>query len=119
MSESQKEALWSIAQRCGAVAWSPPPFREVKGVSFTYEQLDSFAKKILLPWRTPSERPEHGRECFFKYLAYSGPPHSGLGVTTEREPDSFYAENEDFISFEHVFCWCYVDELSLPEWVQK
>lgn len=34
--------LVAIAKEMGAVSYSPPPMRAVRGVSFTYEQLDAF-----------------------------------------------------------------------------
>ena len=35
-----------MAHEAGAVSYSPPPMRAVRGVSFTYEQLDAFAKLV-------------------------------------------------------------------------
>jgi len=35
-----------MAEEAGAVSYSPPPMRAVRGVSFTYEQLDAFADLV-------------------------------------------------------------------------
>lgn len=39
----------SIAMECGAVAYTPPRLRAVRGVSMTFEQLDAFAERIANP----------------------------------------------------------------------
>lgn len=40
------KTIIEMAEEAGAVSYSPPPMRAVKGVSFTYEQLDAFAELV-------------------------------------------------------------------------
>jgi hypothetical protein len=37
----------ALAHDCGATDFSPPPMRAVRGVSFTYEQLEVFSQRLL------------------------------------------------------------------------
>lgn len=39
----------TIAMACGAIAYTPPPLRVVRGVSMSFEQLDAFVIRILSP----------------------------------------------------------------------
>lgn len=39
-------ALFALANAVGAIAYSPPPMRAVRGLSFTYEQLEAFAAAL-------------------------------------------------------------------------
>ena len=36
-----------LARECGATPFTPPPLRAVRGVSFTFDQLDAFAARVL------------------------------------------------------------------------
>lgn len=41
--------IQAIAMACGAIAYTPPPLRAVRGVSMTFGQLDAFAERIANP----------------------------------------------------------------------
>ena len=43
LSEELRGELRQMAHHCGAVSYSPPPMRAVRGVSLTFEQLEAFA----------------------------------------------------------------------------
>lgn len=120
MSEEKTNSFVQIAESVGAVSYSPPPLRQVKGVSFTFEQLDAFATTIIqLPWRKPSERPEIGKDCLFLFPSMGQHPHGYIGRTTDDNPFEFYSDDGDTFPTEEVICWMYVSELPLPSWVQK
>ena len=38
--------ILELAEQVGAMDWSPPPMRAVKGKAFTYEALTAFAERI-------------------------------------------------------------------------
>ena len=42
-----KEIALNIADKSGAVAYSPAPLRAVRGYSFTFEQLQNFAEALI------------------------------------------------------------------------
>lgn len=42
-----KEIALNIADKSGAVAYSPAPLRAVRGYSFTFEQLQNFAEALV------------------------------------------------------------------------
>lgn len=41
--------LQALAMECNAVAYAPPPYRAVRGVSMTFDQVEAFAKRIANP----------------------------------------------------------------------
>jgi hypothetical protein len=43
LPEALRGELRQMADHCGAVSYSPPPMRAVRGVSVTFDQLESFA----------------------------------------------------------------------------
>lgn len=47
MTEITPLNVQALANECGAIAYSPPPMRAVRGVSFTYEQLEAFSRRLL------------------------------------------------------------------------
>ena len=49
---------YEMAEEVGAVSYSPPPMRAVRGVSFTFEQLDAFAELVRA-----DEREENAKVC--------------------------------------------------------
>ncbi len=44
-----RTAIIQVAEAVGAVPYSPAPMRMVKGVSFTFAQLDDFVNKMINP----------------------------------------------------------------------
>lgn len=49
LSEAVRGELRQMAEHCGAVSYSPPPMRAVRGVSLTFEQLEALAVLISGP----------------------------------------------------------------------
>jgi hypothetical protein len=45
MSASKYPVLLALATDCGAVSYSPPPMRAVRGISMTHEAFDAFVEK--------------------------------------------------------------------------
>jgi hypothetical protein len=43
----QCKTLPEMAKLFGAVDFSPPPMRAVRGLSFTFEQLEAFAESVV------------------------------------------------------------------------
>jgi hypothetical protein len=50
-----QEQLRTLAFNCGAVPYSPPPMRAIRGVSMTYEQLTQFARALGAHIPVPSQ----------------------------------------------------------------
>lgn len=50
-----KEIALNIADKSGAVAYSPAPLRAVRGYSFTFEQLQNFAEALVAEIQRQSE----------------------------------------------------------------
>ena len=53
--ESIKEIALRIAPESGAVAYSPPPLRAVRGYSFTYDELADFAEALIAELQKQNE----------------------------------------------------------------
>ena len=44
-----RDQYLEVARQLGAVSYSPGPFRSVRGVSFTFAQLEAFVAKMINP----------------------------------------------------------------------
>lgn len=56
LPEMLRGDLRQMAEHCGAVSYSPPPMRAVRGVSLTFEQLEALAVLISgAVWPVPGE----------------------------------------------------------------
>ncbi len=44
-----RQQIIDEAQALGAVPYSPAPMRAIKGVSFTFDQLDKFVARMINP----------------------------------------------------------------------
>lgn len=53
-----REQFLLVARELGAVLYSPPPFRAIRGVSFTFDQLDVFVRKMINPNVITADRSE-------------------------------------------------------------
>lgn len=79
-----------------------------------------------IPWKKPSERPDFDFIILAQIERHpmSGPYiYQGKIEEINRRQVRFVtrcldAEPEEF-EWKYVRCWCYADELSLPEWVKK
>ena len=86
--------------------------KEIHPTQQAYADGVKYGKELCaLPWRKPEERPER---VMSDILAISKSSRGELSFEI-----AYAAVNLNKEYWGAVVCWCYADELPLPEWVQK
>lgn len=70
----------ALAKLLGAVDYTPPPMRAIRGVSFTYQQFDAFIDKVIednghVAWQPMATAPKDGT-AVLALLDGSDVPHA-------------------------------------------
>src|SRR3546814_13959293 len=89
-----------LAMSFGAVSYSPAPMRAVRGLSFTYEQLDGFAQAIV----NNSDRDDAVQDdtVLVSAQALEDVLRTSHGHTSERSPNDAAYRNVDHMLDEEL-----------------
>ena len=99
--------------------------KEIHPTQQAYADGVKYGKELCaLPWRKPSERPEWNRRILFQWNKMDAHWDTAYRVPYENSDWAVYVyvpavKGGFHLTEKDILCWCYVDELPLPEWVQK